>query len=127
MRTKTKAEKYADVFSRLFREGFSPSEIAQLLRLSKRQNTWNERLCNDTEVDDDGKAWRHTPSGHVYRTPNPEPGIRRQIAEIQGRHPDVVLYFQHDPRGCALYAVPRDVLGGCPVEAVYNRGVAVCV
>lgn len=43
------------------------------------------------------------------------------------RYPQYEAHHQGDPRGCALYLVPRkDLEGGKDISAYYNRGLAVC-
>ncbi|MHB1952338.1 MAG: hypothetical protein ACYCOU_01200 [Sulfobacillus sp.] len=87
-----------------------PEHIAiDVLSTAKRLHTWAERLCNDTECDDDtGQCWRHVAAtGARYRTPNcgktAEPWIIQTCAEY-----GIKVTVEGDPRGYVCKAVMPD-------------------
>lgn len=72
--------------------------------------------------DADGKAYAVNVWNRSirHRTPNPEPGALRRIAEVcerEGLH----YFHQTDPRGCALY-VAAEPLTDCDYS---SRGIAI--
>lgn len=73
----------------------------------------------------------HPYSGKSYRRPiaDRERGALRRLAAIMApRKRRFVAYHQGDPRGCALYIVPRkEIPAGTSLESVYNRGLAICI
>lgn len=69
-------------------------------------------------------------STQTVRTPiaDREKGALKRLAAIMAAYPGLVYYHQGDPRGCALWLIPKDRLSeGERVDSVYTRGVAVCV
>ena len=113
----------------LRRLGFSAAEAETLRRASMTLQRWNEHECNGViQRDENTEApyWHSPRTGErLSRVADREAGARRRIAAIQSQHPDVILYVQGDPRGCALYAVPLDVLGDSDIRSEYTCGVAI--
>ena len=84
----------------LVRKGLTADQIDDLDRLARRAKRWDESLCNDTYVNEEGKAYRVGPhTGKHVPCHNPEPSIRQAIADLQlpGK-----LEWQHDPRGATF-------------------------
>lgn len=62
-----------------------------------------------------------------YPVADREAGALKRLAKIMEGLPHLVAYHQTDPRGCALYLVPKDKLqDGHNISSVYNRGFGVC-
>lgn len=62
-----------------------------------------------------------------YPVADREAGALKRLAKIMEGLPHLVAYHQTDPRGCALYLVPKDKLqDGHDISSVYNRGFGVC-
>ncbi len=61
------------------------------------------------------------------RIPDREKGAQRRLLAILARYPALQAYEQGDPRGCALYIIPRKSLDdGKDVNSCYSSvGVAV--
>lgn len=119
--TKKEATRQNNQEAALVRLGFTIYEAQDLRLLSKRLHTWNERLCNNTEVDESGKAFIYNEySGKRYPCRNNGKGIERRLKAIQEKHPEVIIYEQGDPRGCAVYVVPKSELGARDVESYYS-------
>lgn len=60
-----------------------------------------------------------------------ERGALQRLDKIMTRYPDFASYVQGDPRGCALYIVPKTGLFSANptpeyLSANYSRGIAVC-
>lgn len=70
------------------------------------------------------KKARYTP------IPDRERGALKRLAKIMARYPGFASYVQGDPRGCALYIVPKTGLFSSNpspdyLAANYSRGIAV--
>jgi hypothetical protein len=66
----------------------------------------------------------------THRTPTAdrESGALKRLEKIMSAYPSLVYYHQSDPRGCALWLVPKDRLSnGERLDSVYTRGVACCI
>ena len=110
--------------------GFTATEAERLRKISLTLSNWGERLCNDTEEDDDGKAYRMyniEGPGPVkrYRVPNLGAGAIRRLNSIMENYPHLWAYHQMDPRGAALYVGLVSTLDGANIESVYTRGVCI--
>ena len=136
----TKSERTGALYTRLGNMGFSVAEIGQLLKIERTLHRWAQQECGDgndfaswsIERDEEtGKPFRcvYPHNGKSYRTPiaDRERGALKRLGGIMASHPQLVTYHQTDPRGCALYILRESDLGECPIEQVYNRGVAVCI
>lgn len=126
----------------LARLGFTAEEITQLRRISNTLHRWHEMECGDAngyaiERENENGSGRPflTWSGESYTgkrsrvlIADREAGALRRLAAIMERHPEAVSYVQGDPRGCALWIVPKAQLNdGAALDSVYARGVAVCI
>lgn len=149
LRPHSKSERTARFYRRMDALGFTFAET-ETLRLAQLTLTrWAERECNG-EVERD-EATGKTYSRHTYGVndtrrsiPDRETGALRRVketvdtrnareaaAKVQGHGsglPPVTAYHQTDPRGCALYLVPADVIPeGGDIGSYYSRGLAVCI
>ena len=116
--------------SKLMDLGITPTEAERLRKISLTLSNWGEHLCNDTEEDDEGKAYRIyniDGPGPVkrYSVPNLGAGAIRRLAAIMANYPHLWAYHQLDPRGAALYVGLVSRLDGANIESVYTRGVCV--
>lgn len=131
-----------EMLNRLTGAGITLPDASALRRISMTLHRWHELECGDGNdygswaiVHDDNGApyleWHHYLHGkgkdYVTHTriPDREKGARKRLDKIMARYPDFVAYVQTDPRGCALYLVPRDVIGNDDISCVYTRGIAV--
>jgi hypothetical protein len=81
----------------------------------------------------DCRSWNATTTGTgkakisttYTRIPDRDAGARKRCDAIMANHPDLVAYYQDDPRGASLYIVKRADLNGSDISANYTRGVAV--
>ena len=113
----------------------------KLRRIERTLHRWAELECGDGN---DYSSWaierdeetekpyfvRYCHDGRTYRTPTTdrEAGALRRLATIMTAFPHLTYYHQTDPRGCALYLIPRDRLSnGERIDSVYTRGVGVCI
>lgn len=107
--------------------GISDVDAEALRRISMQLSRWGESLCNDTEEDEDGKAYRYCgPMMDTrYRVPNRGQGALRRLAVLATKYKDSVwFYYQSDPRGASIYVgsvadMPADI------SSNYTRGLAV--
>ena len=131
--------------NRLIALGISRDDAAALRRISMTLRRWFELECGTGEgqvsrsierdgENGDGKPRRYyeTRNGDIIKgslVPDRERGALKRLNGIMESHPDFLAYHQGDPRGCALYVVPKAELTrtGLPVDAIYNNGIAVCV
>ena len=66
-------------------------------------------------------------SGNGWPIPDRERGALRRLAMLMASHPAYIAYPQGDPRGCALYIVPKESLPeGANIDSYYTRGIAIC-
>lgn len=142
----TKAQRVARFFNSMERLGFDYETANKLRLIEKTLQRWSELECGDGN---DYASWaierneetnkpfmvRHVypRNGSEYRlitTPvaDRETGALKRLAKIMESFPDFVYYHQTDPRGCALYIIPKDKLtDGAPIDSVYTRGFGVCI
>jgi len=131
--TRKEAERQNHQAETLMRLGLSRDEAEQLRRISRTLSSWGERECNeDIETDEQGRAWLTIHGafhGHRYRIPNREAGALRRLAAILKPHSRRLTYYhQTDPRGAALYIIPRKRIrlyaqmhgGKCDLSSNYN-------
>ena len=128
-------ERHFRLVSRLQSAGFSYDEAETLRRIEMTLSRWGEHECNGTiqRDDENGKPRRYyeTRNGDIIRgsvVPDRERGALKRLDAIMDSHKEYIAYHQGDPRGCALYVVPKSELArtGMPVDAIYNNGIAVC-
>ena len=114
--------------------GISWEDAYAVRRISMTLHRWNELECSG-EVERDettGKTFAvYNMDGpgplKRYRIPDREKGAQRRLLAILARYPLLQPYEQGDPRGAALYIIPRKSLDdGRDVHSCYSSvGVAV--
>jgi hypothetical protein len=135
----------------LVRLGISEEDAQKLRRLEKRLQRWHELECGVShpvheewtqciERDDQTgttfmRLMGHDRSGQYFDRRaicrDDETLAHKRLASIMKAYPELVAYVQGDPRGCALYIIPRhDVVAaeakGQDASFIYpQRGVAV--
>ncbi len=118
--------------------GIDFSDIDKLRRIEMTLHRWAERECGDEygnciERDEaTGKPFLTYDAGSGprkrYAIPDKERGALKRLAAIMARYPSLLSYHQGDPRGCALYVLKAsDIPEGGDIDALYTRGVAVCI
>ena len=138
----TKIERTARFFTQMEMLGFSYSEAQALRRAEMTLQRWFEKECGDSN---DYNSWAierdeqtdkpfmvvHPHSGgksRRYPVADREAGARKRVERIMSFHPDLWVYVQTDPRGCALYVGRKaDLIAGMGLDCQYNRGIAVCI
>lgn len=132
------------MIERLKAAGISESDALALRRISMTLHRWHELECGDGN---DYASWgieRDETTGKPYLVTHPhtgksrrslihdrEKGALKRLSEIVSRYPDFIPYVQGDPRGAALYMVPKSVLrrqgfnGSRDIESCYSDGIAV--
>ena len=132
--------------------GFSLDEALSLRRIAMTLSRWNELECGDGNnsgswaitrghkvkgvftYDEDGLPFmEHTPllhgNGKDYtsytRIADRDAGARKRCDANMAKHPELVAYYQGDPRGASLYIVRKSDLNGSDIHSTYTRGVAV--
>ncbi len=140
------------MLNRVTNLGFTLDEALKLRRISMTLSRWNELECGDGNnygswaitrgyktkgvftYDDDGQPFmeRHHylhGAGKDYtsysRIPDRDAGARKRCEAILAKHPELVAYYQGDPRGASLYIVRRSDLNGSDINANYSKGVGV--
>lgn len=138
------SKRHYQLIERLKSLGFSYDEAQALRRIEMTLQRWAEKECGDSNDYCSSSVERDETTGRPFRVVMPhhlkpsegtrtpiadrEGGALKRLAKIMASHPDVVPYVQGDPRGCALYVVPKSALNdGAALDSVYTRGVAVCV
>lgn len=112
-----------------------PDDIAKLLRIEKKLRRWHELQCGADaghveEVGEEGSGNWEFVNRHGHRSPirNATEQARKTLNAFKTVDPDLLFYVQTDPRGCALYLLKKSqVESGEDVNAVYSRGVAICI
>lgn len=124
--------------------GFTPCEISDLLKISRRLQRWHELECGTShphnaavplsiERNESGKPFlrrqfQSTRGWQDLRNPYPDyerAALRKLAGIMEGKA--CRAYVQGDPQGCALYILrPDDVPAGQDDDCFYNRGIAVC-
>lgn len=124
--------KKANLLNALVNLGFAFDDAKTVRRISMTLHRWHERECGDgngcIERDEvTGKAyWLSSHTGKRWPTPDREKGALKRLGAIMARHPDLWVYQQGDPRGCALYVGRKDGETETRLDSVYYRGLAVC-
>ena len=129
--TKRQALRYQHLLSAVEPYGLTWTDLGQLIRCSRVLSTWGEHEANGAIQRDETTNipyWHHTDNGRrLSRTADREAGAVRRARTIAEAH-GLNLYYQTDPRGCALYLLrPGDVPEGQQAESCYNRGIAVTI
>lgn len=143
----TKAMRIADFYNRMEKMGFTHAETETLRLAQLTLHRWAERECNG-EIERDETTGKVHPYNHngdrmKYTVPDREKGALKRIAKIVSDRntrnwigfngsiaemPTTLhAYHQTDPRGCSLYLVSIEQLGGADISSVYNRGFGVCI
>jgi hypothetical protein len=142
----TKAQRTARFFRSLEMIGIDYQTADKLRLIERTLHRWAELECGDSNeysswaIERDEETEKPYFVRHVYahgqgkdrtyRTPTAdrEKGALKRLEAIMANFPDLVYYHQGDPRGCALWLVPKDRLSnGDRLDSVYTRGVACCI
>lgn len=129
----TKRQRIANFYIFAERIGVDADTADKLRRIEMTLRRWAEAECNG-EIQRDGENGEGKPQRYYgpnmdrsYPIADREAGALKRLAAIMATLPDLVAYHQTDPRGCALYLVPKDKLtDGADIGSVYNRGFGVC-
>lgn len=135
MKTESKALRAPRLAQSLADFNLSPDEIAKLLRLEKKLSRWHELQCgldagHVEEVGGEGSGKWEFVNRHGNRSPIRDAGkqARKVLNAFTAENPDLYFFVQPDPRGCALYLLKKSqVESGERLNAVYSRGVAICI
>lgn len=142
---KTKRDRLLDLYERLQHWGISRDDIDSLLRVEKGLSRWSAMECGT----DAGAIMRDEKTGKPFfqkdiyirgewktiKRPirDLEKSYLARLNNIMSRYPQFIHYIQSDPRGCAVYIIPRDKIpAGVAVlpwiDSNYSSvGCAVCV
>lgn len=150
----TKAEKWARFYTGMDRYGIGYEDANKLRRIEMTLHRWAELECGDGNeyaswaIERDEATEKPYMVRHVYgacrggvnfpdrmiktRIADREAGALRRLQRILSEYPELAYYHQTDPRGCALYIIPRNViddmvLDSLTLDQVYTRGFGVCV
>lgn len=146
--TKREAMELTAQQNRLMALGISRDDAESLRRISMTLRRWFELECGDGNdygswaIERDEETEKPFMVHHHYRhgqgkdsvsrtsIADKETGARKRLATIMARYPTLTAYVQGDPRGCALYILTDEQLGGNglhahAIDAIYTRGVAV--
>lgn len=129
----TANQKIDRLHTRTVRYGLTRGETAILRRAQMVLHRWAERECNG-EIERGESRPEICHDGRGNRVPDLETPALKRIEKIvtarNARFPDrpaLRFYHQRDPRGCAVYLVPADVIPeGKSIAAYYSRGLAIC-
>lgn len=135
MKTEPKTLRTLRLAQSLAHFNLSPDDIAKLLRIEKKLRRWHELQCGVDagrveEVGGEGSGKWEFVNRHGNRSPIRDAGkqARKALNACTAGNPDLIFYVQTDPRGYALYLLKKSqVETGEDVNAVYNRGVAICL
>lgn len=147
----TKAMRTAQFFRSLEMIGVSYADADRLRLIERTLHRWAELECGDGNGYGSWSIERDEETGKPYfvhciygregqngligtkdrtirtATADREAGALKRLAKIMAAYPELVPYHQSDPRGCALWLVPKEKLNGDSLDANYTRGVAVCI
>lgn len=133
MKRETKLDKINRQYSAMQALGFTHAEIETLRRAQLVLHRWYELECGvdggGVERDENtGKCfWYNAMTGMRSAIADRETGALRRVAQVMEKHIDLIVYHQTDPRGYALYILRRDsIRTGEDIDAIYNRGLAIC-
>lgn len=164
---KRQAENYRRTVNRLCEVGFGLSDIESLFKIERTLHRWGEMECGDSNdckswaIERDEKTGvpymvehmhvEARPGGSMYgnhgtyrtRVADREAGALRRLNAIvpppgAAETSPAFAYHQGDPRGCALYIIPKDRIPMCEkmtektliawLAANYSSsGIAVCI
>lgn len=130
-----------EMLSRLERVGIKRDDAYALRRIAMTLHRWHELECgggNDfysfaLERDETSQKpfivrWSNK-DGKSYRTSTPdrEKGAHKRLKTIMANYPEFVPFVQSDPRGAALYIIPKASLrDNDDLECCYSsRGIAI--
>lgn len=133
-RNMTKKERIARIYARASEMGLSYHETSALIKIERTLHRWAELECGTAR----GCIERDETTGipclvnpntdFRYPIPDREKGALKRLSALFKSHPKLVPYHQTDPRGCALYVLrAEDIREGESINAVYTRGLAMCV
>ncbi len=129
-----KNRRIAEFYQRGQRYGIEVNDLDALRRIEMTLHRWSEHECNgniqrDGDAGDGKPRWYYGESSYA-RGPliaDRERGALSRLAVVMAKYPSLIAYHQGDPRGCALYLVPKkDLPKGADISAYYSRGFAVC-
>ena len=138
----TKQHNMIRLYSTLESWGFTRAEVSALRRIESTLRRWGELECGNGN---DYASWSierdettekpfmvtHPHTGKTTRRPiaDRERGALKRLGKLMEPYKcRFVAYHQGDPRGCALYIIPKkEIPKDTSVESMYNRGIAVCV
>ena len=142
----TKKQRTVRFYNSLERLGIDFDTADKLRRIEMTLHRWSELECGDgneyaswaierNENTDKPFMVRHIyeRNGQPYRlmtTPiaDREKGALKRLSNIMASFPTLTFYHQTDPRGYALWLIPKEKLNnGEDISSVYTRGVAVCI
>lgn len=116
--------------------GIKLEDAYALRRIEMTLHRWAEHECNGTiqrdgENGDGAPRWYYETAtgehrrGHIIA--DRERGALKRLEKIMQAYPELEAYHQGDPRGCALYLVPKKLLSKeTPIDSIYSQGFAVC-
>lgn len=114
--------------ARLASLGITTDDIRTLIRASQTLSTWGEHECNGAiqQDDDTGRYYWYSQDGRrLSRAIDRETGAVKRAKAIAAKY-GLEVYYQTDPRGCALYVLrPCDIPQGRSIDSCYSNGVAV--
>lgn len=129
----TKAQRIANFYMFAERIGVDADTADKLRRIEMTLHRWAEAECNgeiQRDGDDgDGKPRRYYGPNmdRSYPIADREAGALKRLAAIMQTLPHLVAYNQTDPRGCAMYLIPKDKIEkGEDISSIYTRGFGVC-
>ena len=120
------------------REYLTWDECKELKRLSKRMRGWNERLCNDTEYDEEKKCYMRRKEYRAWGiwnyslewTPDLGTGTLKRANALIERVNErkgvaLAIYEQSDCRGACFYVYDSNVYSKKGIDCCYSS-VAYC-
>lgn len=111
------------------RLGISREDWETLTKLSRTLRRWYEHECNG-EIQRDEKTnlpyWHNMTTGErCRRALDKETMAVTRANKLAGDY-DLKIYYQTDPRGCAIYLLKReDIQPGADLQSCYTDGTAV--
>jgi hypothetical protein len=117
-----------NTINRLAELGIYRDDILKLIRASQTLSTWGEHECNGAiqQDEDTGRYYWYSRDGRkLSRAIDRESGSVKRAKAIAAKY-GLEVYYQTDPRGCALYVLrPGDIPQGRSIDSFYSNGVAV--
>lgn len=129
----TKRQRMLNFYEFIGRLGIDSNTADKLRRIEMTLHRWAEAECNG-EIQRDGENGDGKPRYYYgpnmdrsYPIADREAGALKRLETIMAAYPEMVAYHQTDPRGCALYLVPKDKLGDGDISSLYSSlGFGVC-